>query len=708
MSSPLPPLHFMQCHRIIREAVGEVGTPEKPKIKRVPNPLLSEECDTDLFYDCAQFSLLRMLQHSASERRALMSPQELQMLAWVNAVCVHYASRRVAIECSPPDSAGGDGGDRKVAVAKSKAIRTFMLREDGEGVLRMEPVDVDNDTDLLDTFQRNVLRLVSVGGASTGTRALNRTSQIEALTHQHAKTLLEPRFPFYFLIDHFVRQVNLFLRHPQGAGETPRRIRKQIELFISIIVQMIYWTHRRFGEFSSQFSQSRQARSARARALEENVIPTLRAAVTEVLDAKQGPMLLRWFRRMKAEEDQVCVRVMAKAFALASDPEGRSDDKADLKSSDGNGGGQSNAGGASGGDMSNGGGDPADAGKDESPQCDDKKTGANGRLDKDGAANLAAEAIRKCDIYIARSKAHERDGDRDAAYNDLTKAIQCAQGAARLDIRPAIRIDLQKRVAHYVNKAYALRGEHTKRILSIRDPAGNPTAKGMSTPATPPARTMLSSESSPAATPGSVTPQTPTPSSSAPGTHVRLRSVADVDGAARRSRSSSRSSAAAAPAPPAPTTAAPPPPEKRLSFAEAVALFSERLADAIASVSAFFKSETVTGKIEQLCLACRRIPEALGGSITADDLISVLSLCIVLVKPKTLLGDAAFLNSIATAIAPEASLDHRGYCITSFVGAAEYLQAVQVRQLLGLVHGTSALLKRARKKRKKRRARKNV
>ena len=77
-------------------------------------------------------------------------------------------------------------------------------------------------------------------------------------------------------------------------------------------------------------------------------------------------------------------------------------------------------------------------------------------------------------------------------------------------------------------------------------------------------------------------------------------------------------------------------------------------------------------------------------------------------KPKTLLGDAAFLNSIATAIAPEASLDHRGYCITSFVGAAEYLQAVQVRQLLGLVHGTSALLKRARKKRKKRRARKNV
>eukprot|EP00469_Lotharella_globosa_P004491 CAMPEP_0167798134 /NCGR_PEP_ID=MMETSP0111_2-20121227/16112_1 /TAXON_ID=91324 /ORGANISM="Lotharella globosa, Strain CCCM811" /LENGTH=90 /DNA_ID=CAMNT_0007692459 /DNA_START=98 /DNA_END=370 /DNA_ORIENTATION=+ len=78
-------------------------------------------------------------------------------------------------------------------------------------------------------------------------------------------------------------------------------------------------------------------------------------------------------------------------------------------------------------------------------------------------------------------------------------------------------------------------------------------------------------------------------------------------------------------------------------------------------------------------------------NVSADDLLATLVLCLLNTEPKNLLGEARFLDNVSTVFYPEASLDHRGYCITTFVCAADYLRSMGNKEFDGLVKGVSKL-----------------
>mmetsp|Transcript_28856 Transcript_28856/g.46090 ORF Transcript_28856/g.46090 Transcript_28856/m.46090 type:complete len:503 (-) Transcript_28856:104-1612(-) len=314
-----------------------------------------------LFLDCAQFCLLRMHQYNRTLHRGGMEqrtrfrsssatdnilnqlpldseksyqdptssgPYTLDILAWMNSVMVHYTSHslltddisfipQTPIRPSSPcpstfnpdvkiDSTRSKSNDNSKRRSQTRAIQVFSVDMDESGIPILTPAKDDQDP--VEMFQTNILNLIDYNPKSKTVDpevVSIRVAQMEALTHQHAKSLLTEHYPFHYLVDLFVRQVTLYLRQPSSAPNVSKQITSLVETFVSIMVQMMYWVHRRFSERTlKRRSKSAYTDDPKLTALEETVIPTLSGAVTEVIDDKLSSVLLRWYRRIHYESDR--------------------------------------------------------------------------------------------------------------------------------------------------------------------------------------------------------------------------------------------------------------------------------------------------------------------------------------------------------------------------------------------------------------------
>jgi len=269
-----------------------------------------------LFLDCAEFAMLRMQQErnklDDDEAAMMPKPQTLQMLAWINSTCVHFASQALLVNDSDAELTDKKG-------SSIVPIEVFSVHLDKNGNPEFTPARVGEDP--VETFQKNILELNEFKAAQQvrddpEQLASKRAAQMAALTHQHARSLLTTHYPFHYLIDIFVSQITFFLRHHKNQSDVIiKQTTFQIESFISVMVQMMYWVHRRFRPQNFLQENNRRISSINStkqlyeiqekrRNIEETVIPTLSTAVTEILDSKLSLIILRWHKAKYLKIDQ--------------------------------------------------------------------------------------------------------------------------------------------------------------------------------------------------------------------------------------------------------------------------------------------------------------------------------------------------------------------------------------------------------------------
>mmetsp|Transcript_26072 Transcript_26072/g.62804 ORF Transcript_26072/g.62804 Transcript_26072/m.62804 type:complete len:1033 (-) Transcript_26072:116-3214(-) len=487
-----------------------------------------------LFLECAQFSLLR-LQHrqeimivpgassgfdsssrsatdNSEAKTAGMDPYAVQMLAWVNSTCIRYASQ--GLLCKEETDTEQKKNEKKGKVAP---IKVFSVRVDANGSPLFTTADANEDP--LELFQQNIMNLIefdnlsdreSNGYGKNGElyeeKKAQRDAQMAALTHQHARTILTTNYPFHYLIELFIRQVTLYLRHPSYTSEIARHFTAQIASFISIMVQMMYWVHRRFSEQTLLGTNTNNTkprmdrREAKLiRQLEETVIPMLSTAVIEVLDTKLSFVLLRWYWRKHSAEDSKIFKNLKSVEKSILKNEVKKD-KSGVNSV------------ARSVDNKPTKGSPLDSSSSHIQESEQSTLGRKVKVDSPIKRRLKVEIVKggekeirsssetkspdsssyivvpkplvrdsrtgsfdvdearknekkretllsSCEALIMKSRQLERAGNRTGAYRSLTKAIGKMLQCAKIEPLPSARIELRRRVAELASKANMLQGK---------------------------------------------------------------------------------------------------------------------------------------------------------------------------------------------------------------------------------------------------------
>jgi len=514
-SPPTSSLYFLPRHQEIRAAIGRVGGNETREDSKLLAPHLTAPHDARkmaLFLDCAQFALLRLQQQNEADikQKSVKSstsgleartknPYTLQTLAWVNSTCIFYASQGLLTDEPVKTDEEGQGG----SATTQKPIKVFSIMMDGTGTLLLTPAEEGEDP--LETFQKNILNLIEFKSTQiTEEQISERLEQVAALTHQHAQSLLTSHYPFHYLIELFVNQVIILLRQSPSSSPTlsSKLLPAQIESFISIMVQMMYWVHRIFSEQTYEHGRSRISDSyAKIRNLEETVIPTFSTSVTEMLDVKLSPAILKGYRRKFSEMDKQLSASLRQMLEETLTKKGIEEEPLSISRTLSSSSRKTRRKGPTprNSQQTHGslGGDKerfermkrekkGDA-KAERVARGSKETGRHrrnsssrakvsgqreGRQDsnveekeeelEDGQRKEAylRKVYDEAQRHISTSKRMERTGNRSGAYRELSKAIgHMLEAAKKLQDNPGARIELHKRVADLVTKANMLKGK---------------------------------------------------------------------------------------------------------------------------------------------------------------------------------------------------------------------------------------------------------
>eukprot|EP00468_Gymnochlora_sp_CCMP2014_P015458 CAMPEP_0167769170 /NCGR_PEP_ID=MMETSP0110_2-20121227/17143_1 /TAXON_ID=629695 /ORGANISM="Gymnochlora sp., Strain CCMP2014" /LENGTH=771 /DNA_ID=CAMNT_0007658063 /DNA_START=604 /DNA_END=2919 /DNA_ORIENTATION=- len=95
---------------------------------------------------------------------------------------------------------------------------------------------------------------------------------------------------------------------------------------------------------------------------------------------------------------------------------------------------------------------------------------------------------------------------------------------------------------------------------------------------------------------------------------------------------------------------------------------------------------TVEGKIRAIHQTCSTMPDAIHPRMTAEDLICGMSVALALVRPKSLRSEMNVIKLMQPILLPKCSKDQRGFCLTTFLCAAEFLENISVKDFVDVVN----------------------
>lgn len=127
-------------------------------------------------------------------------------------------------------------------------------------------------------------------------------------------------------------------------------------------------------------------------------------------------------------------------------------------------------------------------------------------------------------------------------------------------------------------------------------------------------------------------------------------------------------------------------PSERSTLAQRLKLVSKAYNRVVRLLTGMAQRTTVESKVDVLNEVCAELPRSLGNAeLSADDLLCALLVALVLVRPQHLTAEAALLRDLQPVVLHKSEMDARGFSITTFVCAVEYLQGITVKSFSEVV-----------------------